>query len=119
MAPEKHSPISKESAEHYVWGNHCDGWHLLKNSSLSVIQERMSSGTTEVRHYHHRAQQFFYILSGQAVMELAGRSVTLAAGHGLWIPVGTRHQMKNESSEDLHFLVISQPPSHGDRQIEP
>ncbi len=26
------------SAEHYLWGNGCDGWHLLKRDDLSVIE---------------------------------------------------------------------------------
>lgn len=54
--------ISKDTAEHYTWGGNCDGWHLVKNAELSIIEERMPSGTAEVRHFHQRAQQFFYIL---------------------------------------------------------
>lgn len=50
---------SAENAEHYIWGDHCDGWHLLKTERLSVIQERMPPGTAEQRHYHERAQQLF------------------------------------------------------------
>jgi mannose-6-phosphate isomerase-like protein (cupin superfamily) len=89
---------------------------LLKNPDLSVIQERMPPGTAEVRHFHHRAQQFFYILSGKAAMEIDGRSTTMGAGEGIWIPPGVAHQMKNDSEDEVHFLVISQPPSHGDRE---
>lgn len=110
-------PIRKETAEHYIWGGQCDGWHLLKNPELSVIQERMPPGTAEVRHFHQRAQQFFYVLAGEAVMEVDGRSVVLTAGEGIWIPAGAAHQMKNDSGDDVHFLVISQPPSHGDRVV--
>lgn len=25
--------ISKETAEHYVWGEICDGWHLVKTGT--------------------------------------------------------------------------------------
>ena len=32
---------SLANAEHYVWGDGCDGWHLLKHPDLSVIQERV------------------------------------------------------------------------------
>jgi hypothetical protein len=32
---------STENSEHYQWGNLCDGWHLLKSDTLSVIQEKM------------------------------------------------------------------------------
>lgn len=111
------SAISKSTAEHYIWGNHCDGWHLVKNPQLSIIQERMPAGTTEVRHFHHHAQQFFYMLAGKAVMEVGDRPIVLIAGEGIWIPAGTSHQMTNASGDEVHFLVISQPPSHGDRVL--
>lgn len=117
MTRDEIKSISKETAEHYIWGAQCDGWHLLKSSMLSVIEERVPPQTAEVRHFHHHAQQFFYILSGEAVMEVDGRLVMLAAGQGISIPPGTPHQMKNESGRDVRFLLVSQPPSHGDREV--
>jgi len=36
-----------------------DGWHLVRNSELSVIHERVPPHTAEVNHYHDHAQQFF------------------------------------------------------------
>jgi len=33
------------NAEHYLWGDNCDGWHLLKTDSLSIIQENMPPDT--------------------------------------------------------------------------
>ena len=116
MNRQEITPIGKGTAEHYSWGNQCDGWHLVKNPQLSVIQERMPAHTVEVRHFHHHAQQFFYILAGKAIMEVDGRTIVLTAGEGVWIPAGTAHQLKNESGDEVHFLVISQPPSHGDRE---
>jgi mannose-6-phosphate isomerase-like protein (cupin superfamily) len=115
----KSKSVSKLTAEHYMWGTVCDGWHLVKNPQLSVIQERMPAGTAEARHFHHRAQQFFYVLAGKAVMEVDGRPIVLTAGEGIWIPSGTSHQLKNDSGDEVDFLVISQPPSHGDREITP
>ena len=108
--------ISKATAEHYIWGKDCDGWHLVTNPQLSVIQERMPAGTAEVRHFHRHAQQFFYVLAGKATMQVDGRTQVLSAGEVIWIPAGTSHQMRNDSGEEVHFLVISQPPSHGDRE---
>ena len=110
------NPISKSTAEHYVWGEGCDGWHLLKNPQLSVIQERMPAHTAEVRHFHHHAQQFFYVLAGKTVMDVQGRSIVLTAGAGIWIAPGTSHQMRKDSDDEVRFLVISHPPSHGDRE---
>ena len=44
--------ISTSNAEHYRWGDACDGWHLLAGEALSVIEERMPPGTAELRHRH-------------------------------------------------------------------
>jgi len=110
-------PVSRITAEHYTWGDNCDGWHLVKDQKLSVIEEQMAPGTSEVLHSHGQSQQCFFILSGEAVMEVDGRDLRLTAREAVHIPPGVRHQIRNVSKEPLQFLVISQPPSHGDRVI--
>jgi len=109
--------ISKANAEHYLWGQQCDGWHLVKSEALSVIHERMPPGTSEVRHYHEHSRQFFFVLEGTAELEVAGQSQRLNAQEGIEIPPGVPHQIKNTSDQDVEFLVVSQPPSHGDRVL--
>lgn len=107
--------ISKQNAEHYIWGNNCDGWHLVKNKELSVIHERIPANTTEVIHYHHETRQFFFILSGVATMKIHDQMITLNPQEGIEVPPLTEHQMRNDSDQDAEFLVISQPNSRGDR----
>lgn len=109
--------ISKKNAEHYLWGDKCDGWHLVKNEEMSVIYERMPSHTSEVRHYHQYACQFFFVLSGTATFELEGERIILQSREGIEVPPCASHQMRNESGEDVEFLVISQPNSKGDRVL--
>lgn len=107
--------ISRESAEHYTWGADCAGWHLVRQDTLSVIQERMPPGTSEARHYHRHARQFFFILAGIATFELNGARETLGPQQGVEVPPGVPHRIANETQADLEFIVISQPRSHGDR----
>ena len=107
--------ISIENAEHYIWGEICDGWHLLKRDDVSIIQERVPAGGAEVMHYHEVARQFFYILDGQGIMIFEDREVILNKGQGLEIPPQVNHQFKNQSKVDVHFLVISVPTTRGDR----
>lgn len=107
--------VSKKNAEHYTWGKVCDGWHLLNSPGLSVIQELVPPGASEARHYHRQAQQFFFVLTGEGVMELADDEVVLGPRQGLAVPPGTPHRLQNRGSKDLTFLVISAPMSHGDR----
>lgn len=108
---------SKHNAEHYVWGNNCDGWHLVKQDSLSVIQEQMPPGTSEVRHYHHQARQFFFVLKGKITICLTDEQIVLNPQEGLEIPPHTIHQVMNHFEEAAEFLVISQPNSKGDREL--
>jgi mannose-6-phosphate isomerase-like protein (cupin superfamily) len=89
-------PISTATADHYVWGEICDGWHLVRTGDLSIIEERMPPGSAEQRHWHQHARQFFYVLEGELTMQFDDRATVLKT--------------------DTRFLVISQPPSHGDRQ---
>jgi mannose-6-phosphate isomerase-like protein (cupin superfamily) len=108
-------PTSRAVADHYVWGKHCDGWHLVRASALSVIEERMPPGAREARHRHESARQFFYVLSGVLTMEVEGILHRLAAHAGIEIAPGVAHQAINDGEIDAEFLVVSAPPSHGDR----
>jgi len=103
------------TAPHYRWGAASDGWRLLEGADLTVIQERVPPGDAERRHRHARARQFFYILAGDATLEIDGREVGLTAGQGIEVPPGAPHQFFNRSAADVEMLVISSPRSHGDR----
>jgi mannose-6-phosphate isomerase-like protein (cupin superfamily) len=111
--------ISKANAEHYVWGGDCDGWHLLKSDTLSVIHERMPAQRAETGHRHARARQLFFVLSGRLTMRFPDREETAGPGEAFEIPPGTWHQACNNDSDPVEFLVISAPPTRGDREESP
>lgn len=113
----KRPVVSRDTAEHYTWGDACDGWHLVRRTETSIISERMPPGAAEVRHVHRASWQFFFVLAGTATLEMDGVVYTLHAHEGLEVPPGVPHQMRNESVTDVEFVVYSQPPSHGDRMI--
>lgn len=108
--------IHKEQAEHYIWGDSCDGWFLERDTDRTIIQERMPAGTSEIKHVHDRAKQFFFILKGEAVMWADGQEMTLTMQEGCTILPGVPHQIRNESRKDVEFLVISTPSTAGDRR---
>src|SRR5579864_4548240 len=78
--PPKPGCVNRENAEHYRWGIDCDGWHLVKSKDLSVIEEFMPPGAAEVRHHHQHAQQFFYVVEGEILMEVNGDKTLVGAG---------------------------------------
>lgn len=107
--------ISKDTARHYSWGQNCDGLHLVESDGPSVIRERMPVGTSEVRHFHHKSRQFFFVLSGEVTLEIAGTRDVLGQYEGAEVSPGVPHQIFNNSEAEVEFLVISQPSTHGDR----
>jgi mannose-6-phosphate isomerase-like protein (cupin superfamily) len=106
---------STENSEHYIWGDNCDGWHLHKSDSLSIIQEKMPAHTSEGLHFHSIAQQFFFILKGTATFQIEGEVFEVNENAGLHILPHQKHRIFNHTELTLEFLVISEPKSHGDR----
>ena len=109
------APSDRNVAEHYVWGDVCDGWRLLPHADLSVIEERVPPGHGEVRHVHARARQFFYVLSGHATLDVGNTTVSCSAGQGVHVPPGVEHRFANPGPGEVVFLVISAPATAGDR----
>ncbi len=107
--------ISLINAEHYGWGEGCDGWHLVRQPELSVIRERMPAGTSETRHFHRRILQFFHVLTGELTLKVGREVHRLVADEGLEVAPGQVHQACNNGSEPVEFLVISTGISRSDR----
>ena len=106
---------NKNNTEHYYWGNKCEGFHLVKTKNLSVIQEIMPPYTKEKRHLHNKSQQFFYILSGTASFIIENDLIQVNKGSGIHIQPKIKHQIQNNQSFELEFLVISEPTTKNDR----
>jgi mannose-6-phosphate isomerase-like protein (cupin superfamily) len=48
-------------------------------------------------------------------MEIEGETTLVPAGSGIRVLPGEHHQIRNPSSSPVRLLVVSHPPSHGDR----
>jgi mannose-6-phosphate isomerase-like protein (cupin superfamily) len=112
--------INTENAEHYTWGAGCDGWRLLNGADLAVIQECIPPGRGEVKHYHARSRQLFYVLEGRLQIEMADDTAVLRKGDSLEVPPTIPHRVWNPFEEKTVFLVVSAPATTGDRvHLEP
>jgi mannose-6-phosphate isomerase-like protein (cupin superfamily) len=106
---------SKENTEHYFWGEQCDSWVFHNSENLVVKNELMPPKTSEKLHFHELAQQFFYILKGEATFYVEGEKFMVKSGEGIAIEANKKHYIANETSENLEFLVVSNPSTDNDR----
>jgi mannose-6-phosphate isomerase-like protein (cupin superfamily) len=108
--------VSKENAlSHYKWGDNCDGWNLVNKAEAAIKQELMPAGTAEKLHFHTYAEQFFYILKGEATFLIEDENISVRSNAGLQIKAGQKHKIANRSSEDLEFILFSYPSTQNDR----
>jgi mannose-6-phosphate isomerase-like protein (cupin superfamily) len=109
-------PVSKAyPLQQYQWGNGCDGWNFVNEQSISVKQERMPAGAAETLHYHQYAQQFFFMLQGEASFEIEDKLIIVKAQEGIHIRACQKHRIINHTLFPIEFILSSQPSTENDR----
>src|SRR5438132_12346189 len=63
----------------------------IRNQSLA--EARLPAGASTTPHYHPRAEEIYYILSGQACMRIAGQAASVGPGDAIAIPPGLTHRI--------------------------
>lgn len=81
----------------------------------SLAEAAVPVGGATERHYHKRAEEFYFMLEGHGTMEIDGESRTVGPGDAVLISAGAWHQISADAGEDLRFLCCCAPPySHDD-----
>jgi len=87
----------------------------VKNQSLA--EATVPAGLTTERHYHKVSEEFYYIISGKAIMEIEGIEKEISSGDTVLIPAGSWHKITG--IEETTFLCCCSPPySHEDTFCE-
>ena len=77
--------------------------------SHSLAEIRIPPGGFSSQHYHQQSEESYLILSGQAELNLDGRTLPLKSGDAVLIEPSEVHQIFNRSDEDLVFLAVCVP----------
>ena len=85
------------------------------STDLAVVAESMPPGTAEIAHRHERANQFFFVLSGELTIVFDHEEVRVKAQSGISVPAGAVHQARNDGRVSVTFLAIAGPSNVGDR----
>lgn len=89
----------------------------VKNQSLA--EATIPPGGATQRHYHRVSEEFYFILEGQAQMEIDGEIKDVQPGDAILIPPGAWHQITTHSESPLRLLCCCAPPySHEDTYFE-
>ncbi len=77
--------------------------------NLSLAEARVAPGQTTQPHFHLRAEEIYYILSGHGEMRINSERRAVGPGDAIAIPPGARHQIQNTGDKTLLFLCCCAP----------
>ena len=87
----------------------------IRNQSLAEATIAISSATQE--HYHPKAEEIYYILSGTARMKIDGEMRDVGPLDAIAIPPGARHKIWNIGDAPLVLLCCCAPAYENDDTV--
>ena len=85
----------------------------LNNQSLA--EATLAPGQKTARHFHARAEEIYFVLSGRGVITIGEQTREVQSGAAIAIPAGAPHHIENDGAEELRFLCCCAPAySHED-----
>lgn len=83
----------------------------------SLAEASLPMGGQTERHYHKLSEEIYFMLNGEATIEIDGESQVVSANDAILIPAGSWHQITAIS--DIRFLCCCAPVySHEDTYFE-
>ena len=97
-------------------------YELLGNAAGGASQHSLAHielppGKASLKHVHPEAEESYYILGGQARIEVDGEDYTLTPGQSIAITPGMIHQIFNDGAETLRFLAVCAPAWQPDNSV--
>lgn len=93
---------------------------LYTGKFAQLVMMALRPGEEIGEEIHQDHDQYFRFESGEGVCMIDGNEYKVSAGHGIFVPSGSAHNIINKSEmETLQFLTIYGPPEHADGTIHP
>jgi mannose-6-phosphate isomerase-like protein (cupin superfamily) len=90
-------------------------WTAARAQSLA--EATVAPGAATAEHYHPRAEELYYFVSGEGRMRLGQAESAIAAGDCVVIAPGTVHKLWNEGGEPLVLLCCCAPAYSDDDTV--
>ncbi|MGB0370917.1 MAG: cupin domain-containing protein [Opitutales bacterium] len=75
----------------------------------SVAEVTMAAGATSLKHYHPVVEESYWLVEGQAHLEVGEETIDFKAGDMVQIPVGEPHKITNTGESTLKMIVCCAP----------
>ncbi len=106
--------VTREQIAPYVTADGSTIRELLnaENSPLgnqSLAEATLAPGQKTARHFHARAEEIYFMLSGQGAMTIGEQTRAVKSGEAIAIAAGAPHCIENDGDQELRFLCCCAP----------
>ena len=77
----------------------------IRKHCIAIVE--INPGKSSKNHYHPKVEETYFILSGQALMNIDGTDVMLTQGDLITIPTGVHHKVTNFSDSEILQLYVT------------
>jgi mannose-6-phosphate isomerase-like protein (cupin superfamily) len=108
------TPPTSPQYEERPWGNYTvidEGQHYKVKRLVVLPGKRMSY------QLHHRRDEHWMVVQGQAQVTLEGQEITVETGKTMDVPVGAAHRIANPGNETLVLIEIQRGSYLGEDDI--
>lgn len=103
-------PLSlKEGFKYELINKEVKGAIAAENFLLRVGELNPGVVHPGVSEIHDKAEHAFYVLDGQGIIVIDGKSFQLRPNAAIYVPAGSAHQLKNTGDMPLRYVVIYAP----------
>jgi quercetin dioxygenase-like cupin family protein len=81
-----------------------------RSECVEILLERYPKGLVFPRHQHMECEQTYFVVEGEAEVELDGKVHRLSRGGVVYIPRLTDHAIRNAGDSDLVYLNVETYP---------
>jgi mannose-6-phosphate isomerase-like protein (cupin superfamily) len=83
---------------------------LTRSKNIGLAYVEVDPGKESPEHFHRKTEEVYYFISGSGLMTVDGQESPVGPGDSVYIPIGSRHKIKNMSINKLCFISADAPP---------
>ncbi|MEC5394903.1 phosphomannose isomerase type II C-terminal cupin domain [Bergeyella sp. RCAD1439] len=96
------------------WGKY---YVLQDEEHFKLKKIEVNPGQRLSYQYHHKRQEHWTVVQGEAVVILDGEEHPLKYGQSIFIPLGAKHRIENRAKELLVFVEVQTGTYFGEDDI--
>ena len=96
------------------WGKY---YVLQDEANYKLKRIEVNPGQRLSYQFHHKRQEYWTIIEGEAIVTLDDEEITLKYGESIFIPIGSKHRVENKTENLLAFIEVQTGTYFGEDDI--